>query len=47
MTGAGTDALSSDISNPIINSPYEAPQQHFELGENGPTRPASAWPPAE
>ncbi|MGH9072153.1 MAG: DEAD/DEAH box helicase family protein, partial [Acidimicrobiales bacterium] len=25
------------IHNPIINSPYEPPEQHFELGPNGPT----------
>ena len=27
----------ADISNPILNSPYAAPQQHFELGPKGPT----------
>ena len=26
-----------DLSNPILNSPYGAPEQHFELGEHGPT----------
>jgi type III restriction enzyme len=26
-----------DISNPIINSPYEPPQRHFEIGPHGPT----------
>jgi hypothetical protein len=26
-----------DISNPILNSPYAAPERHFELGPNGPT----------
>jgi type III restriction enzyme len=27
----------NDISNPIINSPYEPPQRHFEIGPHGPT----------
>jgi type III restriction enzyme len=27
----------SDLSNPIINSPYDAPQAHFEIGPTGPT----------
>jgi len=26
-----------DLSNPILNSPYDPPEQHFELGPNGPT----------
>ena len=25
------------LSNPILNSPYEAPERHFALGSNGPT----------
>ena len=25
------------LSNPILNSPYEAPERHFDLGPNGPT----------
>lgn len=25
------------LANPIINSPYEEPQKHFVLGDNGPT----------
>lgn len=31
------DTTVSGISNPIINSPYEPPQRHFEIGPNGPT----------
>ena len=27
----------SDLANPILNSPYEAPERHFELGADGPT----------
>ena len=27
----------ADISNPIINSPYEPPTCHFEIGSHGPT----------
>jgi type III restriction enzyme len=27
----------ADISNPIINSPYQAPEAHFEIGPAGPT----------
>jgi hypothetical protein len=26
-----------DLSNPILNSPYEPPAAHFELGDHGPT----------
>lgn len=28
---------SADLSNPILNSPYDAPEAHFELGDTGPT----------
>lgn len=27
----------ADLSNSILNSPYAAPEQHFELGPHGPT----------
>jgi type III restriction enzyme len=27
----------ADLSNPILNSPYEAPGSYFELGDDGPT----------
>ena len=27
----------SDLSNPIINSPYDAATAHFQLGPSGPT----------
>jgi type III restriction enzyme len=30
-------ADSPDLGNPIVNSPYEPPQSHFEIGPNGPT----------
>jgi type III restriction enzyme len=26
-----------DLSNPILNSPYDPPESHFEIGPNGPT----------
>jgi type III restriction enzyme len=26
-----------DLSNPILNSPYDPPEAHFELGDKGPT----------
>src|SRR5918992_1154480 len=26
-----------DLGNPILNSPYEPPEAHFEIGEHGPT----------
>ena len=26
-----------DLSNPILNSPYEPPAAHFDLGDHGPT----------
>ena len=29
--------MSHDLSNPILNSPYDPPEAHFELGEHGPT----------
>jgi type III restriction enzyme len=28
---------SADLSNPILNSPYDPPEAHFEIGPNGPT----------
>jgi type III restriction enzyme len=28
---------SENIENPIINSPYDPPEQHFQLGSDGPT----------
>jgi type III restriction enzyme len=27
----------ADLSNPILNSPFDPPERHFELGERGPT----------
>lgn len=30
------DAVAS-LSNPVLNSPYELPAKHFEIGLNGPT----------
>lgn len=27
----------ADLSNPILNSPFDLPERHFELGERGPT----------
>src|SRR4051812_30957834 len=27
----------SDLDNPILNTPYDPPEQHFELGPDGPT----------
>ncbi|MDQ3485711.1 MAG: DEAD/DEAH box helicase family protein [Actinomycetota bacterium] len=27
----------ADLSNPILNSPFDPPERHFELGEKGPT----------
>jgi len=29
--------MEADLSNPIINSPYEPPNAHFEIGHAGPT----------
>ena len=39
--------MSHDLSNPILNSPYDPPEAHFELGEHGPTGKVLAGPPAE
>jgi len=33
----GVAVTAADLSNPIINSPYEAPVAHFEIGPQGPT----------
>jgi type III restriction enzyme len=33
----GNSGVPSDISNPIVNSPYEPPEWHFEIGSQGPT----------
>ena len=27
----------AELTNPILNSPYTAPEEHFELGPDGPT----------
>jgi type III restriction enzyme len=29
--------VSAPIENPILNSPYEQPDQHYEIGPDGPT----------
>ena len=29
--------VEADLSNPILNSPFDPPERHFELGERGPT----------
>jgi type III restriction enzyme len=29
--------MAADLSNPIINSPYDPPEAHFEIGPTGPT----------
>jgi type III restriction enzyme len=29
--------VEADLSNPIINSPFDPPEAHFEIGPNGPT----------
>jgi type III restriction enzyme len=29
--------VSESIDNPILNSPYEEPDRHYEVGPNGPT----------
>ena len=34
-----------DLSNPIINSPYEPPQSHFEIGPKGCCGRSAAHPP--
>lgn len=31
------DVAVASLANPVINSPYEPPSQHFELGTSGPT----------
>ena len=31
------DKTADSLANPILNSPYFPPEQHFELGPNGPT----------
>ena len=33
----GGTGVTEPISNPVLNSPYEPPTQHFELGHLGPT----------
>jgi type III restriction enzyme len=42
----------ADLANPIINSPYEPPESHFEIGPTGPTgqllpgrRPSESYVP--
>ena len=31
------DKTADSLANPILNSPYFPPEQHFELGPKGPT----------
>ena len=33
----GDGPTAPSIDNPILNSPYDPPDRHFELGPNGPT----------
>ena len=33
----GARGVEADLSNPIINSPYDPPEAHFEISHNGPT----------
>ena len=35
------------LDNPILNSPYEPPEQHFVIGHDGPTGEVKRRPPAE
>ena len=42
----------SFFERPILNSPYEQPDRHYEVGPNGPTgvikdgrRPSESWIP--
>ena len=35
------------LANPILNSPYDPPEQHFELGPSGPTGTCCSGPPTE
>ena len=37
----------ADLSNPIINSPYDPPEPHFEIGPSGPTGRDPAGPATE
>ena len=49
----GADELmSGDLTNPILNGPYDAPERYFEIGPSGPTgaikagrRPSESWIP--
>ena len=37
MLGRGGDGLAETISNPILNSPYDQPDRHFEISLQEPT----------
>jgi len=44
--------MEADLSNPIVNSPYDPPEAHFEIGPDGPTgrllsgrRPSESYVP--
>ena len=39
--------MAADLSNPILNSPYDPPEAHFEIGPNGPTGQRAARPPSK
>jgi hypothetical protein len=31
----GRELMGVNVSNPLINGPYDDPRQHFKLGSNG------------
>lgn len=35
--------MTADLGNPILNSPYSAPDQNFVLGQRGPTGELATW----
>ena len=44
--------MSGELTNPILNGPYDPPERYFEIGSSGPTgevragrRPSESWVP--
>ncbi len=37
MTAVEMELAATDLTNPILNSPYDPPALHFQIGPRGPT----------
>ena len=51
-SGEDDRPVTGDLSDPVLNGPYDPPERHFEIGPSGPTgvikpgrRPSESWVP--